>query len=121
MRLSSVSIVSCLGVILSASAMVFTGATYIASSSSSAAIAALAADPDVMTRKIDALVENHEAKGLIISELKTLRQQNNSPRSLLGTMTNESRRRVRIEIVLWSVGCVFFFVLLVRNEQARRQ
>jgi hypothetical protein len=119
MRLSIFSIISCLGVILGVYSIVYAGATYMAFSSSSAATAALTSSR-VMTQEIDALVEDHEARRLIMGELEVLLGQNASLRTLLDTMTEESKRRARNEMVLWLACSVFFFVLLVRSEHARR-
>lgn len=123
MRLSTsaLSILSCLGVILSTAVAVYSLAGYLALSNSAKAIEILAPGEDMIAPKIETLLAEHENKSLILGELKARYEQNASLHATLTKMAAESKGRAMNETILWAGAGAFFFVLLVFAENLRRR
>lgn len=119
--IKSLSIVGCLGVILSAGAAVYTTTRYLALSHDAKAIEVLAPSEDMMAPKIEAMLTEHEAKGLILGELSARHEQNASLHAALTKMAAEAKGRAMNETILWLGAGLIFFVLLVRSENSRRR
>lgn len=121
MRLSTsaLSILSCLGVILSTAVAVYSLAGYLALSNSAKAI--VAPSEDMIAPKIETLLAEHENKSLILGELKARHEQNASLHATLTKMAAESKGRAMNETILWTGAGTFFFGLLVFAENLRRR
>lgn len=119
LSISKLSIVSCLGVILSASAAVYTFTHYLELFQSARTIEVLKPSEDVMAAKIEALLAKYENKILILGELKARQEQNALLHTALTKMIDESRGHAMNETLLWICAGVFFLILLIHAENCR--
>ena len=120
-RLSPLAaIASCLGVILSVSAAVYTTTQYFALVHNAKLVEVLAPSEDVIAPKIEAMLTGHENKKLILSELKARQEHNSSLHAAMTRLVADSKIRTLNGTLLLIGVSVIFAVLLIRIEASRR-
>lgn len=117
MRVSLSNILGCLGVVASAIGCVQAGRTYIALGQARAQAASLVTAEDVVTPKIEILLGGHQAKDLVIGELKNRSRESESLLGSVITVTEDGRRAAKVQGALWVLAGVFFTALWARAER----
>ena len=118
--MKTLSIIACLGVILSIGGATYSSMQYIALTNSAEVISALSLSQDIVGEKIEAVLANHNSKNLILNELKSRYEHSASLHSTLTNIISDSAKQAIHEVLLWVCASVFFVIMLVRIYVLRR-
>lgn len=119
MSIRVLSIISCLGAILSVGAAVYSGMHYISLSHSGRALEALVPGEDTIVHKIKEHLSGYKEKDLILRELNARHEHNAALYAALAKMVDASKIRAIVEILLWISTASIFFWILIRSEKSR--
>lgn len=119
--MKTLSIITCLGVILGIGGATYSSMQYISLSNSAAVITSLSPSRDIMGEKIESVLADHNSKNLILNELKSRYEHSASLHSALVNSISTSKTQAVIEILMWISASIFFVIMLVRIEVLRRQ
>ncbi len=120
-RFGVLVVISFFGAILSISAAAYMSIYYMAVSHNYNAIELLAPSQDVILMKIDDLLTNHEAKNLIVNEIKSRHNQQISLHGILANVVMNNKTYAFWNAVLWCVSMIVFFILAVIFQNQKGQ